>query len=204
MRKVDRSPEARFRRKPHLFLSHSSKDKSFVRKLANDLISCGVDAWFDEWELQVGDSLHETLAQAMEQSRYVAVAISENFLESDWANSELRQAFAREKREKRTIILPLLCGTSEVPAFIEERVYLDFRKQYYPALVRLSGKIHELSRARLEDVMAHVRPNSLAKSLDALRYSGYESESKRLRRFRAAASTTFPTPSVSPRRCVTR
>ena len=170
----DRSPEARLKRKHHLFLSHSSKDKSLVRRLAEDLNRCGVDAWLDEWELQVGDSLQQTIAQAMEQSRYVAVLISKHFLDSDWANSELRQAIARAKREKRTVVLPLLCDDSQVPAFVEDRIYLDFRDRYYHALVRLSGMIHELSRPRVEDAVTRIDPDSLEDSLRALRYSGHE------------------------------
>lgn len=43
---------------PIVFISHSSKDKyRFVKGLAEQLISRGIDAWYDDWELEFGDSL---------------------------------------------------------------------------------------------------------------------------------------------------
>jgi hypothetical protein len=52
--------------KRHLFLCHSSKDKKFVRQLAEELTELSVDVWLDEWELQPGDSLHECIGSALE------------------------------------------------------------------------------------------------------------------------------------------
>jgi hypothetical protein len=79
---VRRSVEARVHRHPDLFLSHSSRDKTFVRQLADDLTFCEIDVWLDEWELQVGDSLHDLIGNALEQSRFIGVVIGDNFSES--------------------------------------------------------------------------------------------------------------------------
>ena len=38
-----------------VFLSHSSKDKAIVRPLAERLRAHGLQVWFDEWELRLGD-----------------------------------------------------------------------------------------------------------------------------------------------------
>jgi hypothetical protein len=35
----------------HIFLSHNSKDKEFVRRLAAQLRLGGGDVWLDEWEI---------------------------------------------------------------------------------------------------------------------------------------------------------
>ena len=48
-------------RKPHIFLSHSSRDKDIVKKLASDLLACEVDVWLDEWEIEVGDNIFKTV-----------------------------------------------------------------------------------------------------------------------------------------------
>ena len=37
-----------------VFISHSSSDKPFVRKLKNDLNLNGIDTWYDEDELLPG------------------------------------------------------------------------------------------------------------------------------------------------------
>ncbi|MFH1716069.1 MAG: toll/interleukin-1 receptor domain-containing protein [Planctomycetota bacterium] len=38
-----------------VFLSHSSKDKVVVRKVAERLRADGVSVWFDEWVLKAGE-----------------------------------------------------------------------------------------------------------------------------------------------------
>ena len=45
------------------FISHSSKDKKFVVRLANDLSGRGIDVWLDQWEIQPGDKFVEKLTE---------------------------------------------------------------------------------------------------------------------------------------------
>lgn len=171
---IDRSKEARVKRAPDLFLSHSSRDKRVVRQLAEDLSFLEVDAWLDEWELQTGDSLHDVIAAAMEKAGYVAVVLGDNYADSRWAREELKQALARERRQSDSVILPLVFGSAEVPAFLEDRVYLDFRSGYYEALSRLAGIVHGVSRKRIEDAIATVKPQNIGQCIKVLRYCGVE------------------------------
>ncbi|WP_395156869.1 toll/interleukin-1 receptor domain-containing protein [Ilumatobacter sp.] len=47
---------------PQVFISHASEDKGrFVEEFATQLRYKGVDAWFDRWEMQAGDSLVERI-----------------------------------------------------------------------------------------------------------------------------------------------
>jgi len=43
-----------------VFLSHSSKDKAVVRALAERLRRDGLRVWFDEWEIQPGDTVRRS------------------------------------------------------------------------------------------------------------------------------------------------
>ncbi len=45
-----------------VFISHSQRDKPFVRKLASVLAANGVRAWVDETEIMVGESLLEKIS----------------------------------------------------------------------------------------------------------------------------------------------
>lgn len=47
------------------FISHSTLDKPFVRRLAADLVAHGVKVWLDEQQMMVGDSLPEKIAQGL-------------------------------------------------------------------------------------------------------------------------------------------
>lgn len=47
-----------------VFISHASEDKDdFVRSLANSLISHGLNVWYDEMTLRIGDSLRQRFSK---------------------------------------------------------------------------------------------------------------------------------------------
>jgi hypothetical protein len=52
-----------------VFLSHSSRDKSVVRELAELLKTDGLKVWLDEWVIQPGDSIPLAIEQGLEKSR---------------------------------------------------------------------------------------------------------------------------------------
>src|SRR5688572_25926013 len=92
---------ARRKSDPHLFLSHSSKDKILARQLATDLTLCGVDAWLDEWEIHLGQSLPDVLANAMAKSKYIGILMTNNYNTSVWTKTEYKRALTREQNEDR-------------------------------------------------------------------------------------------------------
>jgi hypothetical protein len=106
--------------KPDIFVSHSSKDKKAAAQLASDLNFCGIDVWLDQWELQIGQSLADELARAMNESRYIAILITANYNKSVWTKAEYKKALSREQKEERTVMLPILLGEAELPEFIED------------------------------------------------------------------------------------
>jgi len=171
---IDRSVEARVQRVPDIFLSHSSRDKEIVRKLAEDLAFCEVDSWLDESEIQIGESLYDVITRALEKSRYIGVVLADNFEDSRYASDEMKQALARERREDRVVLLPLLFGSIDVPAFLEDKLYLDFRSDYYFALSRLAGVVHQIPRQHLEEAIREVTPKNIRSVIETMRYAGKE------------------------------
>jgi hypothetical protein len=171
---VDRSMDARIHRSPDLFLSYSSRDKPYVSRLAEDLCLCEVDAWFDVWEIQPGASIHELIAGAMGKARFIGICLGPNYSDSRWARDELKQALAQERRYDRTSVIPLLCGNISIPSFLEDKLYIDFRDQYFRGLLRLAAMIHGVSRQRVEAAVNRVNPESIFECIQALRYCGIE------------------------------
>ncbi len=141
------------KRQPDIFLSHNSQDKPIVRKLAKHLNRFGLDAWLDDWELEIGDSLHESIGRALEGSRYVGIVITKSFLESNWCMNELRQTLSRESRERAKVALPLLLENTPPPPFLEDRVYVDLGSNYHRGLVRLTGLLHKFPPKKISDVL---------------------------------------------------
>lgn len=160
---------------PHLFLSHSSKDKPWVTQLAQDLNLCGVDVWLDTWELRVGDDLHERIGDAVDKSRFVGVVVTRNFSESKWIRGEVHQALSREKAGNRTVVLPLLADDVEVPPLLSTKKYLDFSKDYLGSLVRLSALIHDLELDVVEDEIQRRLPKDVRQAIRVLERAGWTS-----------------------------
>ncbi|MCM3342725.1 toll/interleukin-1 receptor domain-containing protein [Paenibacillus sp. MER TA 81-3] len=110
---------------PTLFLSHSSKDKFFVRKLAEELTQNGVKVWIDEAEIKIGDSLIEKITAGVKDADYLVIVLSHNSVESTWVQKELQMAISREMLGTK-VILPLLIEKCEIPLFLQDKLYADF------------------------------------------------------------------------------
>lgn len=84
------------------FISHSSKDKTFVRQLAADLVASGVQVWLDEQRIRVGDSIPERVAQGVAESDFFLVVVSASSVDSPWVRKELNQALIAASMERNS------------------------------------------------------------------------------------------------------
>lgn len=73
-----------------VFISHASEDKAeVVRPLAEALRNGGLDVWYDEFELRIGDSLRRKIDAGLARSRFGVVVLSKAFFGKGWTNYEL-------------------------------------------------------------------------------------------------------------------
>ena len=95
-----------------IFICHASEDKkSFVRKLAEKLISKGIRVWYDEFTLTMGDSLRRKIDYGLSKSRYGVVVLSKDFFRKEWPQKELDGLVAREDGPAK-VILPVWHGVT--------------------------------------------------------------------------------------------
>ncbi len=125
------------------FLSHSSKDKTFVRQLAADLTRNNITVWLDEQRIKVGDSIADKVSQGLAESDYFLVALSDDSVQSEWVKKEMNQALITEIEEKEVKVLPLLLSECEVPGLIKEKKYADFTQTYKSGLKSLLEALKE-------------------------------------------------------------
>lgn len=89
------------------FICHASEDKDqFVRPLAKALTKLGLRVWYDEFALEVGDSLRRSIDRGLVNSRYGIVVLSRAFFRKNWTQYELDGLTAREIDGVR-VILPI-------------------------------------------------------------------------------------------------
>jgi hypothetical protein len=123
------------------FISHSSKDKKFVRQLAADLVANGVNVWLDEQRIRVGDSIPEKVAQGVAESDFFLLVISENSVGSAWVQKELNSALVKEIERRRVTVMPLKLDDAKVPDSIIDKKYADFSGSYASGLSELLNAI---------------------------------------------------------------
>lgn len=147
--------------KPDIFISHSSRDKPAATHLAETLNFCAVDVWLDDWELQVGQSLTDEISKAMDDSRYIAILITKNYNSTVWTKTEYKKALSREQKEGRTVMLPLIVGEAEIPDFLEDKVYIDLRVEFFSGITKLVGMVHEITPYRVNRALERGHPQSV-------------------------------------------
>lgn len=90
-----------------VFISHASEDKDdFVRPLANALISEGLNVWYDEMTLRIGDSLRQKIDKGLASSRVGLVVLSPSFISKGWTNYELDGIVTRTVSGEQ-VLLPI-------------------------------------------------------------------------------------------------
>lgn len=127
-----------------IFLSHSSKDKFFVRNLTDHLRSHGIIVWLDEAEIKIGDSLTEKIGKAIEETGFVGVVLSHNSVNSEWVQRELQIALQKEIKGREVVVLPILIENVEIPPFLKDKLYADFTtpdkfEKEFPKLLKALG-----------------------------------------------------------------
>lgn len=90
-----------------VFISHASEDKNeLVEPLASLLAGLGSKVWYDNFTLNLGDSLSRSIDTGLANSKFGLVVLSPDFLQKDWPEYELRGLVAKELGRDK-VILPI-------------------------------------------------------------------------------------------------
>src|SRR3954451_22494236 len=126
-----------------VFVSYGHQDSAWVGELASNLHRHDFHVFLDEWELVGGDRVTGRLEDAIRRSRNGALVVSPHSLRRPWVREEyealLRQAVEDPSARR---LIPVLYQDVELPAFLANRLWVDFRasttvRSYDLALERL-------------------------------------------------------------------
>lgn len=107
-----------------VFISHSSKDNEFTRKLTRSLEAEGLDVWVDLDDLVSGERWVASIQTGLEESSAVIVIMSRAARQSEWVEREALLALQLRK--------PLFIAYIEetpLPLHLITRQYTDFRSE---------------------------------------------------------------------------
>lgn len=113
-----------------IFISHSSVDKKYARKLFNELNRVGVKVWLDEREIKVGEDIISNIERGLRESDYLAIILTSNSISSRWVKEELNSFRMRQIKEGITKVLPLLFEECELPPLLISKKWADFRYNF--------------------------------------------------------------------------
>ena len=163
-----------------VFICHASEDKeSFVRPLAEALRSLGVSVWYDEFSLEIGDSITRQIDKGIAGARFGIVVLSRSFIGRPWPEHELRGLVNRDVEEDLKI-LPIWHGVSkhDVSQFspsLSDKLAIDTQRfDAQQAAIRILRMVRpdlyrQHSRADLEKMASGEAIAELQRKIEELR-----------------------------------
>lgn len=144
---------------PTVFVSHSSVDKPFARKLVADLEAAGLRVWFDENDIRPGDSIPAKVSSGLKGSDYTLLVISKSFLDSKWAPWEANAAIVAAINDNKSSLIPLLIEDvwGDVSPLLRDKHYIDFRG--HNNLLQYRGEMRKLLGALAGRAHAVAQPS---------------------------------------------
>lgn len=142
--------------KPIAFISHDSRDKDLIaRPIYSGLANRLTTVWFDEYSLQPGQSLRESIEKGIKEAKKCILILTPNFLtNSGWTKKEFDSIFTREMIYSDNILLPIWFNVTpnevyEYSPSLADRIaliwpkYEEGKKAEYEIMVQeLITKIH--------------------------------------------------------------
>ncbi len=120
-----------------VFISYSHDDADFADRLILDLRAFDVPATYDKWLLRVGDSIIQKIAAEVSEAGNVIALLSPVSVESNWVKKELALAMTGELQRTGVKVLPAVIADCKLPPMLADKLYADFRHNYYFGLRRL-------------------------------------------------------------------
>lgn len=108
-----------------VFLSYRSADAPQARVLAGTLRDAGHEVWFDEWRVDLGDSIVERMSAGLADTAYLVLCYSGSGVESPWMSREWMSTLARQLDGRPVRILPVRLTGGAIPAILADLKYAD-------------------------------------------------------------------------------
>lgn len=174
---------------PTVFISYSwdnAEHKTWVRRLAGDLRAQGIDAWLDQWEVQLGDDVTEFMERGVSQADYVLLVCTEEFARKanerhggvGYEQAIVTANLLNSQPTRGRFVCVLRQGTpsSALPRYMQARLWVDCRDDgaYEEALQQIVVHVlrrYDAQKPVVVSKVAIVAPDVAPLSADAAPWS---------------------------------
>jgi uncharacterized protein YjbI with pentapeptide repeats len=90
------------------FISCSNKDRDFAMQLQRDLQGDGLHCWTIPEDMKMGDKIQHNIEQSIRIRGKLVLVLSQHVVASPWAEKEVENAFEKEIKKNKTILVPIM------------------------------------------------------------------------------------------------
>lgn len=114
-----------------LFISYKTIDEKFAKKLAESIESQNYQnrnlrVFLYAWDIKPGENIVNCIDNGLENSRYIALILSPDYLEGDWTNAEKDASIYQDPSGRLGRVIPLMYRKCKLPPLLAYRSYIDF------------------------------------------------------------------------------
>jgi hypothetical protein len=132
---------------PKVYLAHASEDKDRVRPIAEYLMANGVDVWFDEWEIEAGDSLRQKMEEGLGAMTHFVVVLTDKSIAKPWVAKEIDVGLVQQVGGKsRFVPLVVDLDPAKLSPFLQAMLFLKIDPASEADLKGLVDRLHGVSR----------------------------------------------------------
>lgn len=125
----------------NVFISYRRSDIREAERLAIEIRNASHQVWFDEWNINLGDSIVQRINEGLEGATYVVVCYSSSAVDSLWMSREWMSSLARQLSGRSVKVLPVLLTGGQAPAILADLKYADLVKNWTGGVLELLGAI---------------------------------------------------------------
>ena len=89
------------------FISYSSKDEDFAKRLYTDLQSNGIRCWFAPEDMRIGDKIRYRIDESIRLYDKLLLVLSEHSVASQWVEHEVETSIGQELEGKPNVLFPI-------------------------------------------------------------------------------------------------
>ena len=132
---------------PRVYLAHASDDKPVVRPIAEYLMRNGIEVWFDQWEIEPGDSLRPNMEEGLGVMTHFVVVLTPTSITKPWVAKEIDVGMVRQVGGESRFV-PVMIGLDHkaLSPFFQAMLCLKIDPADENDLKELADRLHGVSR----------------------------------------------------------